>query len=687
MTQHTFLVEIGTEELPPKSLRILGEAFLKNFSSELNKAKIKYSHVKWFATPRRIALKVFSISYLQNNKTEKQTNIMNYDFSLNQSYNKITKDFSKKNNINISNSDFYTKNKHHPLIYYPLIKHKCIKNLLHSIVISSLKKISTINMMRWGHGDIEFVRPVHSITLMLDDKLIPGKVLGVSSGRIIRGHRFIGESEIYLTHADDYPKILLDRGMVIADYDERKSRIKKDTELAAFKIGGSADINDLFLEEVTSSVEWPSVAVASFEKKFLSLPEEVLVHIITNDQKSFPIYDKNNNLMPYFIVIANIESKDIQQIILGNERVVHPRLSDAEFFFNTDRKKRLEDYFQSLSTVLFQKDLGTLQDKSNRIQALSKWIAHSIGADVEKSSRAGLLSKCDLMTNMVFEFKETKGAIGMHYARLDNELEEIAIAQKEHYYPRFSEDILPTTLVSSSVAIADKIDTIVGIFGIGKYASGDKDPFALRRFALGIVRIIIDNNLPIDMNILLEKSANLYGNRLINPFVINDVIDFIIKRIRVWYKEKGYSLDIIDTMLTNCSNCLIECNARIIAASCFRAMDTDQSLTIANKRISNILSKSEDILADTVDISIMKEKAEIQLATHLISLQKKIPFMFESKNYKDALIELLSLREPISIFFKEVMVMVKNSDVRINRLTLLNQLHELFLKAVNLSLF
>lgn len=414
------------------------------------------------------------------------------------------------------------------LMYRAHVKGQSAQQLLAGMVSTALAKLPIPKLMRWGDSDVQFVRPVHTVTMLLGADLIPGTVLGIDSARTVRGHRFMGEAEFTLDNADQYPQILLERGKVVADYEARKALIKRDAELAAQKIGGKADLSDSLLEEVASLVEWPVVLTAKFEEKFLAVPAEALVYTMKGDQKYFPVYDAAGKLLPNFIFVANIESKDPQQIISGNEKVVRPRLADAEFFFNTDRKKRLEDNLPRLETVLFQQQLGTLRDKTDRIQALAGWVAGQIGADVNHATRAGLLSKCDLMTNMVFEFTDTQGVMGMHYARHDGEAEDVAVALNEQYQPRYAGDALPQSLVACSLAIADKMDTLAGIFGIGQHPKGDKDPFALRRAALGVLRIIVEKNLPLDLQTLTEEAVRLYGSKLTNAKVVDEVVEFML---------------------------------------------------------------------------------------------------------------------------------------------------------------
>ena len=554
------------------------------------------------------------------------------------------------------------------------------------MVATSLSKLPIPKLMRWGASDVQFVRPVHTVTLLLGETLIPATILGIASDRVIRGHRFMGEPEFTIDSADQYPQILRERGKVIADYEARKAMIKADAEAAAAKIGGKADMIESLLEEVTSLVEWPVVLTAKFEEKFLAVPSEALVYTMKGDQKYFPVYSADGKLLPNFIFVANIESKDPQQIIAGNEKVVRPRLADAEFFFNTDRKKRLEEYLPRLDTVLFQQQLGTLRDKTDRIESLAGWIAGQIGADVNHATRAGLLSKCDLMTNMVFEFTDTQGVMGMHYARHDGEAEDVAVALNEQYQPRFAGDALPSSLVSCAVAIADKMDTLAGIFGIGQHPKGDKDPFALRRAALGVLRIIVEKNLNLDLQSLTEEAVRLYGEKLTNVNVVSEVVDFMLGRFRAWYQDEGYAVDTIQAVLARRPTRPADFDARVKAVSHFRTLDEAAALAAANKRVSNILAKSDETLNDAIRASVLKEDAEIRLATQLVVLHDKLKSVFEEGRYQEALSELAALREPVDQFFESVMVNVEDKEVRINRLTLLSELRKLFLQVADISL-
>ncbi|NLS43911.1 glycine--tRNA ligase subunit beta [BEV proteobacterium] len=686
MTDKTFLVEIGTEELPPKALRSLAESFAANFTTELDNAGLTHGDVSWFAAPRRLALKVAQLSAAQpDREVEKRGPTVAQAYDAEGKPTKAAEGWARGCGITVDQAERLTTDKGEWLLYRALVKGGSVQELLADMVANALAKLPIPKLMHWGDKETQFVRPVHTVTMLLGYDLIPGQVLGIESARTVRGHRFMGESEFTIDNADQYPSILLERGKVIADYEARKALIKADAQAAACQIGGNADLSESLLEEVTSLVEWPVVLTARFEEKFLAVPVEALVYTMKGDQKYFPVYDNAGKLLPNFIFVANIESKDPQQIISGNEKVVRPRLADAEFFFNTDRKKRLEDHLPRLQTVLFQQQLGTLRDKTDRIQALAGWVAEKIGADVAHAKRAGLLSKCELMTNMVFEFTDTQGVMGMHYARHDGEAEDVAVALNEQYQPRFAGDALPASGVACALAIADKMDTLAGIFGIGQHPKGDKDPFALRRAALGVLRIIVEKQLPLDLQTLTEEAVRLYGDKLTNANVVDDVIEFMLDRFLAWYQEEGHSVDTIQAVLASRPTRPADFDARVKAVSHFRSLDAATALAAANKRVSNILAKSIDTLNANIDSTLLNEKEEIQLATYVTVLESKLAPWFAEGRYQEALAELAELRKPVDNFFDKVMVNAEDESVRLNRLTLLNQLRNLFLKVADIS--
>lgn len=687
MTTKNFLAEIGTEELPPKALKKLAVAFKDNVEQELTQAGLAFDAVEWFASPRRLAVKVLGLAEAQPSKeVEKRGPAVTAAFDAEGKPTKAAEGWARGCGISVDQSERLVTDKGEWLVHRAVIEGQPTKNLLLGIISNALAKLPIPKTMRWGDKSEQFVRPVHTVTLLFGDELIEGDILGVASGRTIRGHRFLGQQEFTIDNADQYPQLLAEKGSVIADFEQRKTIIRQDAEKAAAKIGGVADIEEDLLDEVTSLVEFPVVMMAKFEERFLAVPAEALVYTMKGDQKYFPIYDQNGKLLPNFIFVSNINPQDQSSVIEGNEKVVRPRLSDAEFFFKTDLKQRLEDNLPRLKTVLFQQQLGTLFDKTERIEKLSGEIAAQIGADVAKAERAGLLSKCDLMTNMVFEFTDTQGVMGMHYARHDGEDEEVAVALNEQYMPRFAGDELPRSLVACSVALADKFDTLVGIFGIGQHPKGDKDPFALRRAALGVLRIIVEKNLPLDLVDLAQKATALYGDKLSNANVVEDVVDFILGRFRAWYQEEGIAVDVIQAVLACRPTKPADFDARVKAVNHFRTLDAAQALAAANKRVQNILSKVDGTLPENIDLSLCREPQEINLAERVLELQRELQPLFEKGDYQTVLSRLADLRESVDSFFDNVMVNAEDEKLRQNRLALLKNLRDLFFKIADISL-
>jgi len=681
-----FLIELGTEELPPTALRSLAEAFASNFEAELKAADLAHQGVKWYATPRRLALKIAELAESQADKVvEKRGPAVSAAFDADGNPTKAAQGWARGNGITVEQADRLKTDKGEWLLHKEEVKGKPVQELVVDFAAKALAGLPIPKAMRWGNSDIQFIRPVKTLTILLGDELIEGSILGVSSARTIRGHRFMGESEFTIDSADQYPAILEERGKVMADYDARKAIILADSEKAAAAVGGKADLEDDLVEEVTSLVEWPVVLTAKFEEEFLKVPSEALVYTMKGDQKYFPVYDENKKLLPNFIFVSNIESKEPRHVIEGNEKVVRPRLADAEFFFNTDRKRPLIDRLPELEQAIFQKQLGTIKDKTDRITELAGYIAEQIGADVKKSQRAGLLAKCDLMTSMVFEFTDTQGVMGMHYATHDGEDEQVALALYEQYMPRFAGDDLPSTDISSAVAMADKLDTLVGIFGIGQAPKGS-DPFALRRAALGVLRIIVEKEYNLDLVDLVAKAQSLFGDKLSNANVATDVIDFMLGRFRAWYQDEGFSVDIIQAVLARRPTKPADFDKRVKAVSHFRELDAAESLAAANKRVGNILAKFDGELAQEIDLALLQEDAEKALAEKVEILAEALEPVFAAGNYQEALSRLAELREPVDAFFDNVMVMADDEALKTNRLTLLNKLRNLFLDIADISL-
>ncbi|MFZ7256450.1 glycine--tRNA ligase subunit beta [Avibacterium avium] len=682
----TFLAEIGTEELPPKALKKLAVAFKDNVEQELTQAGLAFDAVEWFASPRRLAVKVLGLAEAQPSKeVEKRGPAVTAAFDAEGKPTKAAEGWARGCGISVDQAERLTTDKGEWLVHRAVIEGQPTKNLLLGIISNALAKLPIPKTMCWGDKSEQFVRPVHTVTLLFGDELIEGDILGVASGRTIRGHRFLGEQEFTIDNADQYPAILEQKGSVIADFERRKAIILENSQQKATALGGVADIEESLLDEVTALVEFPNVLTAKFEERFLAVPAEALVYTMKGDQKYFPIYDKNGKLLPHFIFVSNINPQDPTAIIEGNEKVVRPRLTDAEFFFKTDLKQRLEDNLPRLKTVLFQQQLGTLFDKTERIEKLSGEIAAQIGADVAKAERAGLLSKCDLMTNMVFEFTDTQGVMGMHYARHDGEDEEVAVALNEQYMPRFAGDELPHSPVACAVALADKLDTLTGIFGIGQHPKGDKDPFALRRAALGVLRIIVEKKLPLDLTDLVKKSTALFGDKLTNSNVVDDVVDFMLGRFRAWYQEEGIAVDVIQAVLARRPTRPADFDARVRAVAHFRTLDAAEALAAANKRVSNILAKAEGEIGE-IHLDRCVEPEEKALAESVLALQSEVQPLIAKGDYVAVLDKLANLRQPVDNFFEKVMVNAEDPRLRQNRLAILKTLQGLFLQVADISL-
>ena len=685
MTTQNFLVEIGTEELPPKALKTLATSFADNVEAELNQAGLSFDKIEWFAAPRRLAVKVLNLATQQPSKEiEKRGPAVSAAFDAEGKLTKAAEGWARGCGITVEQAERIATDKGEWLVHRAKIEGQPTKNLLNDIVANALAKLPIPKPMRWADKTVQFIRPVHTVTMLLGDELIEGEILGVASARTIRGHRFLGEKEFEIQHADQYPQLLREKGSVVADFNERKAEILAKSQAKATALGGVADIEESLLEEVTSLVEYPNVLAAKFEERFLAVPAEALVYTMKGDQKYFPIYDKDGKLLPHFIFVSNINPEDPTAIIEGNEKVVRPRLTDAEFFFKTDLKQKLVDRLPRLETVLFQQQLGTLKDKTDRIEQLAGEIAKQIGADEAKAKRAGLLSKCDLMTNMVFEFTDTQGVMGMHYARHDGEDEEVAVALNEQYMPRFAGDELPKSLVASAVALADKFDTLTGIFGIGQAPKGSADPFALRRAALGALRIIVEKNLPLDLEDLVKKSTALFGDKLTNQNVVADVVDFMLGRFRAWYQDEGIAVDVIQAVLARRPTRPADFDARVRAVSHFRTLDSAEALAAANKRVSNILAKADAAIGE-INLTACVEPAEKALAEAVLALRAEVQPLIAKGDYTAVLDKLANLRAPVDSFFDNVMVNAEDPVLRQNRLAILNTLQALFLQVADIS--
>jgi glycyl-tRNA synthetase beta chain len=682
MSVQDFFVEIGTEELPPKSLKTLASAFADNLSAELAKLELSHADVHWYAAPRRLAVRINGLAAQQADKVvEKRGPAIASAFDADGKPTKAAQGWAAGCGITVEQAEKLETDKGAWLLHKAKVVGAATVTLLPEVVQQALAKLPIAKPMRWGNSTAEFIRPVHTIIMLYGKDVVPATILGRVSGNQTHGHRFHAPEKVTVNHADDYLATMR-KAFVVADFAERKAFIAAEVAKTATGLNGKALMDDALLEEVTALVEWPVVLVGSFEQSFLQVPAEPLISTMKDNQKYFPLLDQNGKLLNKFIFVANIASKDPQQIISGNEKVVRPRLSDAQFFFNTDRKQKLEQRLDSLKTVLFQQQLGTLAEKSERISKVAGFVAAKIGAEQAAAERAGLLSKADLMTNMVGEFPEVQGIMGMHYARLDGEGEAVALALNEQYMPRFAGDQLPSRLEGAAVAIADKLDTLVGIFGIGQAPKGDKDPFALRRAAIGALRIMVEKQLPLDLVDIITVSQQTFGNKLSNGKVAEEVLDFMLGRFRAWYEGEGYSVDVIQAVLARRPTNPADFDRRVKAVAEFGKLDAAAALAAANKRVANILAKVEGDIAATVNTTLLQEKAEQALHSAIVAEQA---YQAGQHSYAEGLAHLASMREVIDTFFDKVMVNADDAAVRANRQALLKQLRELFLQVADIS--
>jgi glycyl-tRNA synthetase beta chain len=682
MSAQDFFVEIGTEELPPKALKTLATAFADNLQAELAKLELNHADVAWYAAPRRLAVRINALAAQQADKmVEKRGPAIASAFDADGKPTKAAQGWAAGCGITVEQAERLETDKGAWLLHKAKVVGAATVSLLPEVVKHALAKLPIAKPMRWGSSDAEFIRPVHTIIMLFGNEVVPATILGRDSGNQTHGHRFHAPAKVRISSADDYLSTMRN-AYVVADFAERKAFIAAEVEKTASALNGKALMDDALLEEVTALVEWPVVLVGSFEESFLQVPAEPLISTMKDNQKYFPLLDSNGKLQNKFIFVANIASKEPQQIIAGNEKVVRPRLSDAQFFFTTDRKQKLAERLDSLKTVLFQQQLGTLAEKSERISNVAGFVAAKIGAEQVAAERAGLLSKTDLMTNMVGEFPEVQGIMGMHYARLDGEAEAVALALNEQYMPRFAGDALPSRLEGAAVAIADKLDTLVGIFGIGQAPKGDKDPFALRRAAIGALRIMVEKQLPIDLVDVIAFSQQTFGTKLSNANVADDVLEFMLGRFRAWYEAEGYAVDVIQAVLARRPTNPSDFDRRVKAVAEFRKLDAAEALAAANKRVANILAKVEGEIAITVDTALLQEEAEQALYS---AIQAETVYQSGQHSYAEALAHLATMREVIDSFFDNVMVNADDAAVRANRQALLKQLRELFLQVADIS--
>jgi glycyl-tRNA synthetase beta chain len=678
MSAQDFLVELGTEELPPKALKSLGDAFLAGIVQGLKVAGLGYAKAQVFAAPRRLAVLVEQLATQQPDRS------VNLDgppiqaaFDAEGKPTQAALGFARKCGVDLEQID-----KSGPkLKFSQSIPGQPAAGLLPGIVETSLAALPIPKRMRWAARREEFVRPTQWLVMLFGEEVIDCVILAQKAGRESRGHRFHNPDNIRISKPSTYLEDLRS-AHVLADFAERRDIIaKRVAELAAEQKGTAVVPADL-LDEVTALVEWPVPLVCSFEERFLEVPQEALITTMQDNQKYFCLLDANGKLLPRFITVANVVSKDPAQIISGNEKVVRPRLTDAEFFFKQDKKQKLEHFNERLKNVVFQAQLGTVYEKAERVSRLAGFVAEQIGADPARAARAGLLAKCDLATEMVGEFPEMQGIAGYSYAKNDGEPEDVAQALNEQYMPRGAGAELPQTLTGAAVAVADKLDTLVGIFGIGMLPTGSKDPFALRRQALGVLRILIEKQLDLDLAAAVAFAIDLYGDKVKAEGLADQVLEFVFDRLRARYEDEGVDVAVYLSVRALQPSSALDFDQRVQAVQAFRKLPEAAALAAANKRVSNLLSKADGAVPASVDSALLQEAAERALAQAVADAEQALA---AAGSYRETLERLASLREPVDSFFEAVLVNAEDAAVRGNRYALLAKLRGLFLGVADIS--
>ena len=688
-----FLIELGTEELPPKALKSLSNAFTDGVISGIRDLGLNFESTESFAAPRRLAI---TISGLDTQTPDKDLVIWGpptkVAFAEDGTTSRAAEAFASKNGVCVDQLPSLVDNdgQQDKLCIRRTEKGIETKSLLANIVNESLAKLPIPKRMRWGYKKEEFVRPAQWVVLLFNNQVLNDKVLGITAGNTSRGHRFHANQEIVIQSPSSYQKQMRD-AFVIADFNERRELIAKGVAKLASEINGVAVVEDDLLDEVAALNEWPVPLLGKFDKHFLSIPAQALISSMKEHQKYFHILDNKDQLLPAFITVANIESTDSAQVIDGNERVIRPRLADAAFFYTNDKQSSLESRRDSLKNIVFQADLGSVFDKTERVATIAEYLAEQTGAKPDLARKAAELSKSDLVTDMVGEFDDLQGVMGRDYALNDGENPEVAEALFEQYLPRFSGDIVPSTDTGTALALADRLDSLMGIFSIGQQPSGSRDPFALRRASLGVLRIMLERNIDLNLKDLLSycnsqlaigKSAKVSGKEL-----EKQVLTYILERFKSWYKEKSLPTEVFLSVAALELGNPVDIDARVSAVHKFTSLPEASSLAAANKRVSNILSKQlSDNSAPDLNTALLKEDAEQQLASNLDKLEKLIAPMLEKRDYYAVLENLASLKQPVDQFFEDVMVMTDDLDLRQNRLALLCKLQKLFMHVADISL-
>jgi len=687
MSNRDLLIEIGTEELPPKALLKLSRSFQQEIEKGLGKNNLAFSDSQSFATPRRLAVVVNALQEVQDDiSVEKFGPAVKAAFDDEGNPTRAAEGFARSCGVTVKDLKEKDDGKVVKLYYANEQKGEATASLLPQIVSDALDALPIPKRMRWGSLRNEFVRPVHWVVLLFGSETVEADILGVHSGNQTRGHRFHMPGDITVNTPGDYEKALSESAYVIPDFEKRQALVRSQVEQEAEKLGANVSIDSDLLNEVTALVEWPVALTGSFDEAFLAVPKEALVSSMKKHQKCFTLEDSDGNICPNFITVSNLESLAPEKVVAGNERVIRPRLADAAFFFNQDKNHSLESRQDKLKTVIFEQTLGTVHDKSARVAGLAAFIAGAIGSDTALATRAAQLGKCDLLTGMVGEFADLQGIMGYYYALHDGESEEVASAINEQYMPRFAGDELPQTKTGIVLALAERIDTIVGLFGIGQPPTGSKDPYALRRAALGVLRIIVEKTLALDLSECVANAISQYGKLPEQENLEAKVLDFIFERFRAWYSDEGVSANIFQAVDAVRSSSPLDFDLRIKAVQEFVSLKEAEALSIANKRVSNILAKLDQLPVNPVDASLLNEEAEKTLAEQIDKLLIHVEPMLQGQDYGKALSSMALLQADVDRFFDEVMVNTEDEKVRQNRQSLLHQLRQLFLQIADISL-
>ncbi|NVJ51780.1 MAG: glycine--tRNA ligase subunit beta [Gammaproteobacteria bacterium] len=688
MTQtQDLLIELGTEELPPKALKSLAAAFHNGVIERLKDLELSFTDSEWLATPRRLAVRVFDLQVQQQDKVQdRQGPAVAAAFNDDGSAKPAAVGFAKSCGVDVTELQRVATAKGERLAYQVKVPGQATSALLNDVINAALAKLPIPKAMRWGQGEHEFIRVPHWLLVLFGETVAPVQVFDLQSNNISFGHRFHAPDAIIINNAKSYDEQLR-AAFVDVSFASRKAHIREQVEAIAKTLNATAVIEESLLEEVAALVEWPVALTGGFDAEFLEVPAEALIATMQADQKYFHLVDEQQRLLPHFITVSNIESRHPQSVIDGNERVIRPRLADAKFFYDADKKHRLDSYQEKLKSIVFQQKLGTLYDKTMRIKQLAKPLADALAGQTALIERAAELCKSDLLTNMVYEFPELQGIMGSYYAANDNEPKEVAAAMNEVYQPRFAGDVLPKTITGSALSIADRIDTLVGIFGINQPPTGAKDPFALRRSALGLIRILVEKGINLSLEPLLEQAKANYQDNAFTDETTASVLEFIAGRLQAWYLDKGYSAQVIHSVLVLNIDNPFDIHQRLAAVSDFNELPASESLAAANKRVSNILSKAEDNYAThKIDSALFEAQEEKVLFEQLSSMNDRVQSHVQGGDYAAALKLLATLKEPIDAFFDKVMVNADNNAVRLNRLQLLHSLRALFLSIADVSL-